>query len=284
VSSVQKLRALTDALRRPVYWAGPGRGVTYEFTQTANDRTFVRYLPRGVEAGSSKPFLTIGTYVLPKAFETTSRVARRPGEVKLPAGSGAIAFYDAGRPTNAYLAFPGRDVQIEVYDPSAIALRKLVTSGAIRLVVASRTSRRTPGMTSVATSPTGLERLAATLGRRVYWLGAIRGLRLELTRTSEGRIFVRYLPAGVPVGSRGRYLTVATYPVSNGMAVTRAAAHEPNADRLSVRNGGVAFYSRRAPTNIYIAFPGVVEQIEVFDPSARQGRRLVTARGVRPAS
>jgi hypothetical protein len=280
--SMQRLRMLTNDLGRPVYWAGPKDGVTYEFTQSAGNRIYVRYLPRGVAAGSPRGYLTVGTYLVDHAFTATGNVARRPGEVRLAVGAGAIAFYDKARPTNAYLAFPGSKYQIEVYDPSPLALRKLVTSGAIRRV-GTPLRRTSPADASpVATSVTELGRLAATLGRPIYWLGRVDGSKLELTHTSDGRIYVRYLPVGVPIGSKRRFLTVATYPVERGLSVTRAASREPGAHRLSVPNGGVAFYTGARPTNIYIAFPRDPEQIEVFDPSGRLARELVTTKGVRP--
>jgi hypothetical protein len=280
--SVQRLRELMVALGRPVYWAGPGQGVTYEFTQSEGHRTYVRYLPQGVAAGSPQGFLTVGTYRLRNAFAATSDVARRSGEVRLAAGAGAIAFYDKARPTNAYLAFRGTDVEVEVFDPSPGVLRRLVTAGAIRPVGAPLPAAAAVDSSPVATSVTELGRLAATLGRPIYWLGPVHGSKLELTRTSDGRIYVRYLPAGVPIGSPRRYLTVATYPVAKGLEMTRGASREPGAHRLSVPDGGVAFYTEARPTNIYVAFPRDAEQIEVFDPSARLARKLVTTEGVRP--
>jgi hypothetical protein len=97
--SASRLRGLIAVLTRPVYWAGPRSDVTYEFTQAGNDRTYVRYLPRGVEAGSPRRFLTIGTYLLANAFAATESVARRPGQARLPIGAGGVAFYSHARPT-----------------------------------------------------------------------------------------------------------------------------------------------------------------------------------------
>jgi len=46
----------------------------------------------------------------------------------------------------------------------------------------------------------------------------------------------------------------------------------------------VAFYSKALPGNIYLAFPGVNEQVEVFDPSAALARRTVAAGRIRQVS
>jgi hypothetical protein len=187
------------------------------------------------------------------------------------------------RTAHAYIAFPGSDVQIEVYDPSASALRTLVTSGAIRRVGAPprAVSLSGLGFTPAAVSTARLTQLAASLGQPIYWLGTIRGLKLELTRTAGGSTYIRYLPAGVPVGSTRPYLTVATYPVANGMAVTGAAARGRGEHRIHLPDGGLAFFSEARPTNIYVAFSGQPEQIEVFDPSARLAQELVKRGRVR---
>jgi hypothetical protein len=280
------LRALGAQLGRPVYWAGPERGVTYEFTETADRRVYVRYLPAGVAAGSPRSFLTVGTYPVANAFAVTRAAARRQGSVKVPLGGGSrgVAFYSASRPTNVYAAFPGSAVQIEIFDPAADALHKLVAAGGIRPVTASSANVSAVRTTPVLTTPAALKKLSATLGRPVYWLGPVSGSTVELSRAPDGRVYVRYLPAGVHVGSTAPYLTVATYPVANGLAVTTAASRTAGAVAVPLGDGAVAFYQRTRPTNVYVAFPGVGEQVEVFDPSAGRARAIVAAHRVKPAS
>jgi hypothetical protein len=280
--SAQRLRALGALLGRPIYWAGPRARVTYEFTETADMRMYVRYLPRGVAAGSSKPFLTVATYPLVNAFAVTSSAARNPGAVKVAVGGGAVAFYNRTRPTNAYIAFPGSDVQIEVYDPSVGVLRRLMTAGAIRRIGASPILAPAVQARALSTTRAGLRSLSSRLGRAIYWLGPIRGSSLELTHAPDGRVYVRYLPPGVRAGAATPYLTIATYPIANGLAVTTAASMQPGAVRIALPNGAVAFFSRTRPTSVYVAFPGVGEQIEVFDPSASRARALVAAGRVKP--
>ena len=282
--SARSLRALGAQLGRPVYWVGPERGVTYEFTETADRRVYVRYLPAGVSAGSPKSFLTVGTYPEANAFAVTSAAARRTGSVRLPVGGGGVAFYSASRPTNVYLAFPGSAAQIEIFDPAADGLHKLVAAGSIRPVSASSANVSAVVTKPVLTTAAALKRLSATLGRPVFWLGPISGSRVELSRAPDGRVYVRYLPSGVRAGSTAPYLTVATYPVANGLAVTTAASKKAGAVAIPLGNGAVAFFQRTRPTNVYVAFPGVAEQVELFDPSARQARSIVAAQRVKPAS
>ncbi len=65
-----------------------------------------------------------------------------------------------------------------------------------------------------AVSTSALGSWVATVGHPVYWAGPEHGYTYELTHTTDGRIYIRYLPAGVAVGSSAPdYLTVGTYPV-----------------------------------------------------------------------
>jgi hypothetical protein len=122
-----------------VYWAGVQLGFVTELTESRG-RTYVRYLPKGVAAGSANQYLTVGTYSYPHAYPSMRRLAGRPGTVKLATPGGGIAFYDEARPTNVYLAFPGVDDQIEVYDPDAARAQALVRSGSIGAVGSEATT------------------------------------------------------------------------------------------------------------------------------------------------
>ena len=281
--SARSLVALAASLGRPVYWAGPEDGVTYEFTETADRRVYVRYLPKGVAAGTTKPFLTVASYPVAHAFTITRKAAARSDAVRLRVGGGGVGFYSRARPTNVYVAFPHANVQIEVYDPAPAAAQKLVAAARIHPVAAVAAGAVVRTHPAAATRA-GLKQLAATLGRPIYWLGQIEGTTLELTRTPDGRIYIRYLPAGVAPGSSAPALTVATYPAADGLAATTAAARKPDGIRIPLPHGAVAFFARRRPTNVYVAFPGVREQIEVFDPSTRRVRALVAANRLTPVS
>jgi hypothetical protein len=95
---------------------------------------YVRYLTGGANVGSPLPdFLTVGTYVLPNAEAAVRAAAGQPGAVSVPL-HGGVAFYNRARPTSVYFAFPGSNVQVETYDPSAAVARRLVETGAIKPV------------------------------------------------------------------------------------------------------------------------------------------------------
>lgn len=140
-----------------------------------------------------------------------------------------------------------------------------------------------PAIGPVAASQDRLRQLADQEGHDIYWVGPNDNTTYELTRTSAGRIFVRYLPKGVPVGvNRADYTIVGTYPVANATSVLKGLAAKSGENKLSVPNGGIAVYSSSQPTNVYVAYPGSNLQIEVFDPSAERAQRLVTSGQVEP--
>ncbi|HEX3686028.1 MAG TPA: hypothetical protein VHU60_00465 [Gaiellaceae bacterium] len=120
-------------------------------------------------------------------------------------------------------------------------------------------------------------------GHPIYWAGPKTDTTYELTRTSNGRIFIRYLPKGVPVGvDKADYTIVGTYPVPNATGVLEGLAKKSGEHKLLVPGGGIAVYSSSQPTNVYVAYPGSNLQIEVFDPSADRARRIVTSGQVAP--
>ena len=52
-----------------------------------------------------------------------------------------------------------------------------------------------------------LDQLAGSLGHPVYWAGSQPRFTYEVTRTKDGRVYIRYLPPGATVGTKARYLT-----------------------------------------------------------------------------
>jgi hypothetical protein len=107
-------------------------------------------------------------------------------------------------------------------------------------------------------------------------------VKYELTRVTDGRIYIRYLPKSVPIGDKHLYPIVATYPVANAYRAIRTAAKESGAVTFHTKRGGLAVYNQSAPTNVYLAYPGSKYQVEVFDPNPSRARRLVKTGAVRP--
>jgi hypothetical protein len=273
--SVDGLKTLAGAVGGPIYWVGPKSGVTYELTQTSGGNVFVRYLPTGVPVGSKDAYLTVGTYKVDNAYSVTSALATKDGSVKVPVSDGGIAFYGKNSPTSVYLAYPNSNYQIEVYDPSASQAQSLVSSDQVTTVPAKDKSG-TPTGAAKAVSPAKLTPLAGSLGYPVYWIGKAPKTTYEVTQTSGG-LYLRYLPVGVPVGSRAPYLTIGSYPVADAFKVTTAKSKKAGAVRIGTTGGGVAFYSKSRPTSVYVAYPNVDVQLEVYDPSPARARKIVAS-------
>ena len=140
-----------------------------------------------------------------------------------------------------------------------------------------------PEVGPVAATPAALRALSDEVGHPIYWVGPRPRRTYELTRTSSGSIFIRYLPAGTEVGNRrAEYTIVGTYPVPDALEVLRKLSRKTGEKSVSAPGGGLAVYSSDAPNNVYVAYPDSDVQIEVFDPSAKRALRLVTSGRVAP--
>jgi hypothetical protein len=265
------LQTLVGALHRPIYWAGEQPGKTYELTQSTNGDISVRYLPPRTKIGAKGPYLTVGTYPVADALGLIARGSTRAGSVRVPFSSGP-AYYSTKDPTSVYLAFPGSNYEIEVFDPSATEARRLVSSGKI-VAVAAAAERAKADLVSQAE----LASETKAIGHPIYWAGPRAGTSYELSEAAN-RTYVRYLPAGAKAGANGAALTVATYSMPNAYSVTKQQAAKPDAVQVPVAGGGIAFYGKNAPTSVYVAYPDRNVQIEVYDPSGHPASLVTSGR------
>ena len=273
--SLDELQTTAASIPHPVYWTGPQPGRTYELTRTADGRTYIRYLPEGTKVGSARgDFLTVGTYPQEDALETLRATAKTQGAELMPLESGGYAFQDVNRPTSVYAAFPGLDLQVEVFDPGGAQARELVRDGRLAPLVRPASERATVA---------DLRQLPTELGQPVYLAGPDRDMTYELTRTKGGRVFIRYLPSGVEVGDpRADYLTVATYPQADALAALKAEAAKVQATTIELPGGALAYFDRARPTSAYIARPGEDLTVEVYTPDRRRTEEIVTGREIVP--
>jgi hypothetical protein len=213
------------------------------------------------------------------AFEVTRKSASAPNSSSLDPGQGGIAVFDKKHPTNVYVAYPGSNFQVDVYSPSGARARRLAASGRVQPLPGTASLG---GEGPIAVSPGRLRALASTLGHPVYWAGPRANTTYELTQTSKGWTYVRYLPKGVTVGTRKTFLTIATYPMKNAFAVTTRSPKGPNTVTVRAPRGGIGVFTKQYPRNIYFAYPGVNAQVEVYDPSPVVPRQLVVGGRVVP--
>jgi hypothetical protein len=264
----------------PAYWVGPKRDSLYRLTTRADGAVFIRYLTQGA-ARDSQPALTVATYPRANAYGDVEAAARRAGSVRVTVAGNAVATFERARPTNVFVAFASSPVQVEVFDPAPAEARRLVESGAVMRVGESLRPLARP----FVMSEPELRRFARSLPGRAYWAGPRADRRYEVTHTSSGATYVRYLPPSAEVGDAGaRYLTVVTYPRRAALRVLRVAAGATGAKTISVPGGGLGVYYGGVPTNVHVAFPVANVEVEVFSPSKEVAIELVRRGAIEPLS
>lgn len=136
---------------------------------------------------------------------------------------------------------------------------------------------------ATATSESELRSFAESASHPVYWAGPKDDFTYELTRTTDGRVYVRYLPEGTDAGDpRARFLTVGTYPRKGAFAELKRAARADGAVSLKLERDGLAVFSDTRPTSVYFGYPDAQYQVEVFHPSPSEARRLALSGQVVP--
>jgi hypothetical protein len=132
VLSLDALREDVSGQTPPVYWAGEQPGAQLELSRPADGRTYVRYLTGGAKAGDERPdFLTVGTYFHADPVKALKRQAQGAEGVIATAPGNATVYFNRDEPHSVYLAYPGVEVEIEVYDPDFTRALQLVNSGQI---------------------------------------------------------------------------------------------------------------------------------------------------------
>jgi hypothetical protein len=170
----------------------------------------------------------------------------------------------ARRPQHLYLVVLGAAIVLA----AAVVIWLLAKGGG-----SSATPVAKSGPTIV--SQAQLERFAGSLDYPVYWAGPKPGYSYELT-ASDGRVWVRYLPAGVKAGDpRPNFLVIGTYKQPHAFSGLLAAAKQPDSLSKRIADGGLLVFNSERPTSVYFGYPGVKYQVEVYAPSAKTARALV---------
>jgi hypothetical protein len=131
----------------------------------------------------------------------------------------------------------------------------------------NKPKNRTIGIGPIAFSAKNLAAESRFINTKFYWAGKSKqqGVRYEFTRTTNDRLYVRYLPRGAKIGNKsGQFLVVSTYPFVGGyQALKKQAKHKA----MPGPGGSIMIFSRKDHKAVLMAFPGINAQIEVYDPN-----------------
>jgi len=136
VVSKPELLAESADSEDPVYWVGEREGAELELTRIGDGRVYIRYLTDGaVAADPRSDFLTIGSYPVVNAVQALQRTAAtNKSTVLAKSDDGAVMLINKANPSSIYIAYPGADTQIEVYDPDPQVALELAKSGIVKPV------------------------------------------------------------------------------------------------------------------------------------------------------
>ncbi|MBU6263977.1 MAG: hypothetical protein KGM39_04290 [Actinomycetales bacterium] len=118
------------------------------------------------------------------------------------------------------------------------------------------------------------------LGVDVYWAGPVNGAKYTLAVPADGQAYVRYLPNGNGLtDTKPNYVVIATYTTTNAFSATQAAGNQSNGVTFINAEGAAVYYNKDTPTNVYVAYPNLNYQIEVFDPIAATALDIASKQG-----
>lgn len=132
--SEAELKSVVANLNSVVYWVGPLENAKYTLDVTDAGAAFVRYLPNGEGANdTAKNYLIVATYRVNAAYDAIKTAGNEQDGIGLMTSDGASVYYNKNASTNVYMAYPGQDLQIEVFDPTpGKALQLVNTTGLVK--------------------------------------------------------------------------------------------------------------------------------------------------------
>ena len=110
-----------------------------------------------------------------------------------------------------------------------------------------------------------------------YWTGPIKDATYSINATTPGQVFVRYILKGMDCGStEAKFRVIATYAEADAFKTTQEAGNQAEGVSLANPDGSVVYFNKNAPNNVYVAYPRVDYQIEIYDPDAKTAVTLAT--------
>jgi hypothetical protein len=166
-------------------------------------------------------------------------------------------------------------------------LTALISSGITYAVTSNNSAATsvTSTITEVTAGKVALtegELIAAVkqLGIDVYWAGPVSGAKYTLAVPADGQAYVRYLPNGQGIeDTKPNYVVIATYSTTDAFTSTQAAGNTSSGVTFINAEGAAVYYSKDTPTNVYVAYPNLNYQIEIFDPIATTALEIASKTG-----
>lgn len=115
---------------------------------------------------------------------------------------------------------------------------------------------------------------------QAYWTGPLENATYSLNSSTAGQVFIRYVPEGEKCDDvRSNFRVIATYQEANAFATTESAGTTADGVSLLNADGSIVYFNKNVPTNIYLAYPGIDYQIEIYDPDPKEAVSIATTQG-----
>ena len=171
-----------------------------------------------------------------------------------------------------------------------MVLTALISSGLTYVITSNSNSSQAPTVSTsnfteviagkVALTEAELIDAVRQLGADVYWAGPVKGAKYTLAVPADGQAYVRYLPDGQGIeDTNPNYVVIATYTTTDAFTATQAAGNTSNGVSFISPAGAAVYYSKDTPTNVYVAYPNLNYQIEVFNPIAATALEIASTTG-----
>lgn len=171
-----------------------------------------------------------------------------------------------------------------------MVLTALISSGLTYVITSNSNSSQSPTVSTsnfteviagkVALTEAELIDAVKQLGADVYWAGPVKGAKYTLAVPADGQAYVRYLPDGQGIeDTKPNYVVIATYTTTDAFTATQAAGNTSNGVSFISPAGAAVYYSKDTPTNVYVAYPNLNYQIEVFNPIAATALEIASTTG-----
>lgn len=115
---------------------------------------------------------------------------------------------------------------------------------------------------------------------QAYWTGPLKDATYSLNSSTAGQVFIRYVPKGEECDDvRPNFRVIATYEEVDAFATTESAGTTADGVSLLNTDGSIVYFNKNVPTNVYVAYPGINYQIEIYDPDPKEAVSLATTQG-----